>query len=136
MMAGRAAVSVFAFLIAHSSTLIERKFLSLSSPPQMIANVLIPATVVIMMIIVGAGLQSEQFKGVLRSPLPLIGGTLVQLLVLPGGAMLIVALLDPVPALAAGLLLVAACPGGALSNYYCHLGRLLRPSQVKPHMLA
>lgn len=90
----------------------------------MIANVLIPVTVVMMMVIVGAGLQLEQFKAVLRAPLPLISGTLVQLLLLPVGAMLIVALLDPAPALAAGLLLVAACPGGALSNYYCHLGRL------------
>ena len=33
-------------------------------------------------------------------------------------------MLHPSPELAAGLLLVVACPGGALSNYYCHLGRL------------
>lgn len=76
------------------------------------------------MIIVGTGLQLKQFKAMLRSPVPLVGGIILQLIMLPAGALGIIILLQPAPELAAGLLLVSACPSGALSNYYCHLGRL------------
>ncbi len=76
------------------------------------------------MIIVGTGLQIKQFRVFVEFPIPLIGGTLLQVLLLPTGALGIVFLMQPSTELAAGLLLVSACPGGALSNYYCHLGRL------------
>jgi len=76
------------------------------------------------MIIVGTGLQMKQFRVLMKSPVPLVGGALLQMLLLPAGALGIVFLIKPPTELAAGLLLVSACPGGALSNYYCHLGKL------------
>ena len=90
----------------------------------MINNVLIPVVVILLMVIVGSGLRSKQFTAILQFPVPLIGGTLAQIVLLPVGALGIIVMLHPSPELAAGLLLVVACPGGALSNYYCHLGRL------------
>ena len=90
----------------------------------MIINILIPAIVMLLMIVVGTGLQAGQFRSVLRSPITLVGGSLAQIVLLPAGALLIIYLLEPPPELAAGLLLVAACPGGALSNFYCHLARM------------
>ena len=90
----------------------------------MIVDVLIPAIVILLMVVVGTGLRAGQFSSVLRSPVALAGGSLAQILLLPAGALIIVFLLDPPPELAAGLLLVAACPGGALSNFYCHLARI------------
>jgi BASS family bile acid:Na+ symporter len=90
----------------------------------------IPTIVVLMIVIVGTGLQVEQFRSLLCSPLTLAGGTLSQVLLLPTGAFIIIVLMGPVPELAAGLLLVAAYPGGALSNFYCHLGRLNVPLTV------
>lgn len=90
----------------------------------MIVDVYIPALVVSLMAIAGTGVQLRQFRLVLQSPRALIGGTFAQLLLLPCGALLLARLVDPAPELAAGLLLVAACPGGALSNFYCYLGRL------------
>lgn len=86
----------------------------------MISSVLIPAIVVLLLIVVGLGLRVSQFVSVVRSPGALVGGTLPPILLLPPGTLLIVYLTDPVPGWAAGLLLVAACPGGAFSNYYCY----------------
>jgi len=90
----------------------------------MIVNFLIPIILVLLMVIVGTGLQTIQFNAILRFPLPLLGGTLLQIVMLPLGALGIIYLLQPPVELAAGLLLVSACPGGALSNFYCHFGRL------------
>jgi len=91
---------------------------------------LIPAIVMLLMVVVGTGLQVGQFRSVLRNKAALVGGSLAQVLLLPAGALIIVYFLDPSPELAAGLILVAACPGGALSNFYCHLARLNVPLSV------
>ena len=90
----------------------------------MIVDIFIPAIVVLMMVIVGTGVQAREFRAILQSPGALIGGTFSQILLLPAGAVIMISLLDPPQELAVGLLLVSACPGGALSNFYCYLGRL------------
>ncbi|MET0068054.1 MAG: bile acid:sodium symporter [Candidatus Thiodiazotropha sp.] len=90
----------------------------------MTGDLLIPLIVVLLMVTAGTGVRAAQFKWVLRSPLVLLGGTLAQLLLLPLVAVLLITATNPAPELAAGLILVAACPGGALSNFYCYLGRL------------
>jgi len=96
----------------------------------MIVGIFIPAIVVLMMVIVGTGLRAGEFGALLRAPKTLVVATLAQTLLLPVLAMALVWLLEPAPELAIGLLLVAACPGGALSNFYCHLARLDVPLSV------
>lgn len=90
----------------------------------MITDVYVPSIVVLLMILAGTGVETRQFGIILQSPLALIGGTFAQFLVLPLIALALVKITRPAPDLAAGLVLVAACPGGALSNFYCYLGRL------------
>jgi BASS family bile acid:Na+ symporter len=90
----------------------------------MLVDFFVPAIVVLLMTLVGIGLVPAQFIAVLRAPVALLGGTLLQYLLLPLVAAAMILLLQPPFELAGGLLLVAASPGGALSNYYCHLGRL------------
>ncbi|RLA45494.1 MAG: hypothetical protein DRR42_19305 [Gammaproteobacteria bacterium] len=87
-------------------------------------EILIPILLVLIMLIVGTGLRAAQFGAILRSPVPLVGGTLIQILLLPAGAVAIIYLFEPPIELAAGLLLISTCPGGALSNFYCHFGKL------------
>jgi len=96
----------------------------------MIVDIFIPAIVVLMMLIVGTGVQAREFRIILRSSGVLIGSTFSQILLLPLGAVIMISLLDPPQELAVGLLLVSACPGGALSNFYCYLGRLNVPLSV------
>jgi bile acid:Na+ symporter, BASS family len=84
----------------------------------------IPLIVVLLMLAAGTGISAAQFRLVLQSPVALIGGTLAQALLLPLLALGLIVVARPAPELAAGLILVAASPGGALSNFYCYLGRL------------
>jgi BASS family bile acid:Na+ symporter len=90
----------------------------------MTEQLLIPVIVVLLMVAAGTGVRTSQFRMVLRAPVVLFGGTIAQAVALPLVALLLIRVSDPAPELAAGLILVAACPGGALSNFYCYLGRL------------
>ena len=90
----------------------------------MINTILIPVTVFILMVIVGTGLTPQRFAVILRSPFQLLGAILFQSVALPLAAIIIILFTEPEIELAMGLLLVAVSPAGALSNYYCHLGRL------------
>jgi len=81
----------------------------------------VPALVVLMMTIVGTGLSVEQFKIVTRNSATVLWSSLIGLLLLPAGALIIGNLLASGPEMAGALVLIAACPGGALSNYYCYL---------------
>lgn len=74
------------------------------------------------MVIVGTGLLPKHFTALLRNPLPLITATLLQAILLPLLAWIVLELTEPELEIAIGLILVATSPGGALSNYYCHLG--------------
>ncbi|MBK6949410.1 MAG: bile acid:sodium symporter [Haliscomenobacter sp.] len=68
-------------------------------------------------------LQIEYFKKVFRSPRVLAVGLASQLLGLPLLTLGLIYLLRPNPSLAFGMLLVAACPGGNVSNYATHLSK-------------
>jgi bile acid:Na+ symporter, BASS family len=85
---------------------------------------LLPIIVFLMMVIVGADISRAQLAASLRMRRALVGGTLIQVVVLPLLALLVIWLLQPNPVLSAGLLLVAVSPGGGLSNYYCSLARV------------
>ena len=90
----------------------------------MTEDLLIPVIVVLLMVAAGTGVRVSQFRMVLRAPVVVLGGTMAQALLLPLVALVLIRLTAPAPELAAGLILVAASPGGALSNFYCYLGRL------------
>jgi BASS family bile acid:Na+ symporter len=93
----------------------------------MINDIFVPAIVILLMMVAGTGVQIQQFVMALRSPLVLIGGTFAQAVLLPLCAVMLVTVMRPAPELAAGFVLVAASPGGALSNFYCYLGRFNVP---------
>jgi len=88
-----------------------------------ITNIAIPALVFLMMTVVGMELLPRDFSRVRQRPRAVLIGTLGQLLMLPPLALLIGWVLRLPVELIAGMVLVAACPGGALSNYYAWLAR-------------
>jgi BASS family bile acid:Na+ symporter len=87
-------------------------------------DLLIPVIVVLLMVAAGTGVRVKEFRMVVRAPVVVFGGTIAQALLLPLVALALIRISAPAPELAAGLILVAASPGGALSNFYCYLGRL------------
>lgn len=68
-------------------------------------------------------LRARHFLYVLRRPLPVLVGLAAQCLLLPWATLLATLWLDLKPGIELGLLLVACCPGGNLSNVITHLSR-------------
>lgn len=71
----------------------------------------------IVMFSIALDLKGSDFTQLLRSPKPLIVGMLSQFLLLPAATFLLVLAVEPRPSIALGLILVAACPGGNISNF-------------------
>ena len=72
---------------------------------------------------VALDLDFSEFKNILKNPKKLLVGLSSQLLLLPLLTLVLIYLLKPHPSLAMGMALVAACPGGNVSNYATHLSR-------------
>lgn len=53
----------------------------------------------------------------------IIVGVISQFLLLPAFTFLLIMLIQPEPSIALGMILVAACPGGNLSNFMAHLAK-------------
>lgn len=65
----------------------------------------------------------EDFKQLLRKPKLVLTGVFSQFVVLPAVTFAIVWLLRPLPSMALGMFMVAACPGGNISNFMTHLAK-------------
>ncbi len=72
---------------------------------------------------VALDMRFEDFKGIKTAPLATLIGLLGQFVMLPAVAYLLVLLLEPAPSIALGMMLVAACPGGNISNFLTHFAR-------------
>ena len=68
-------------------------------------------------------LRIEDFKRVAQTPKAVICGLIPQFLLLPVATWLATLWLDLPPNMEAAMILVAACPGGSLSNVVTHMGR-------------
>ena len=78
------------------------------------------AILAIVMFSIALDLKASDFTAFARNPKPMIAGFLSQFLVLPALTFLLVILIEPRPSVALGLMLVAACPGGNISNFITH----------------
>lgn len=63
------------------------------------------------------------FKELLKNPKPILIGVFSQFLVLPAITYVLVLSLQPLPSIALGMFMVAACPGGNISNFITHLSK-------------
>jgi BASS family bile acid:Na+ symporter len=72
---------------------------------------------------VALDLRVEDFRAVARTPRAVIAGLVPQFLLLPLATWAATLALALPPNIEAAMILVAACPGGALSNVVTHLGR-------------
>jgi BASS family bile acid:Na+ symporter len=88
-----------------------------------ILDVSVPVLTFILLAAVGLDLTSNEFARVRRQPALVLAGLVGPLLLLPPIAAGLVWLFQPTPHVAAGLLLVAACPIGGISNTYSYLAR-------------
>ncbi len=84
---------------------------------------LINAVIGLMMFGMSLDLKVEDFKRILRAPRAPLIGLGAQFLLLPFFSFLLTLVMDPVPSMALGMILVGSCPGGNLSNIITYLAR-------------
>lgn len=68
-------------------------------------------------------LKVADFKRVAESPKASFVGLTSQFILLPFITWLLVMIIRPQPSIALGMMLVAACPGGNISNFLTHLSK-------------
>ncbi|HNP62709.1 MAG TPA: hypothetical protein PKH39_02180 [Woeseiaceae bacterium] len=77
----------------------------------------------LVMFSVALGLRVRDFKALLRMPLVYFGGVAAQVVVLPLVTFLLIQVIAPPPSIALGMIVVACCPGGAMSNLLTYLSK-------------
>ena len=70
---------------------------------------------------VALGITVDDFKGILKQPKLVLVGVLSQFILLPLVTFLFVIIVKPQASIALGMIMVAACPGGNISNFMTHL---------------
>lgn len=88
-----------------------------------ITEIFLPLAVGIIMLGMGMSLVLDDFKRVLIYPKAVAIGLVNQLVLLPIIAFLLIKLFGLQTELAVGLMILAACPGGATSNLISHLAK-------------
>jgi len=81
---------------------------------------LLNAILAIVMFSIALDLRLSDFARLIKAPKPMLTGIMSQFLLLPALTFLLVLLTAPRPSIALGLILVAACPGGNISNFITH----------------
>lgn len=72
---------------------------------------------------VALGITPNDFKQLFKQPKLVVVGVLCQFVLLPLATFLLIVLLNPKPSIALGMFMVAACPGGNISNFMTHLAK-------------
>jgi bile acid:Na+ symporter, BASS family len=72
---------------------------------------------------VALGLRVRDFRNLLSMPVVFFGGVVAQVIALPLATFLLIQLISPPPSIALGMIVVACCPGGAMSNLLTYLSR-------------
>jgi BASS family bile acid:Na+ symporter len=81
----------------------------------------IPTLLGIIMFGMGLSLKPEDFRNVFRQPKNVAIGTLLQFIIMPALAYLLVKILGLPPEIAIGVVLVGCCPGGTASNVISYI---------------
>ncbi len=95
-------------------------FILIMSEP---AKIGLAISLFIIMLSVALSLRLSHFTQVKDNPKPFFAGVIAQLIGLPLATFLLCIIISPHPTIALGMLIVACCPGGTVSNLLTVLGR-------------
>lgn len=88
-----------------------------------VTDVLLPLSLAFIMFSMGLALVIDDFRRVVTAPKAFAVGALAQMVLLPLVGFSIVTVWHVEPAVAVGVVLIAACPSGVTSNLLTHLAR-------------
>lgn len=77
----------------------------------------------LVMFSVALGLRVDDFRYILDRPLLFLAGVVSQVLLLPLATFILILVMAPAASIALGMIVVACCPGGAVSNLLTYLSR-------------
>jgi len=106
-------------LLTQSLDVLDNIRLNFSPQGLLIMNI----TIACIMFGVALDMKFAGFRQLIRKPLPLITGIISQVVLLPLVTFLLIMVLQPSQGVALGMLLVAACPGGNISNFISSLSK-------------
>ena len=92
-----------------------------------ITDIFLPISLAVIMFAMGLTLVVDDFKRVVVQPKDFIVGGFSQMILLPAVGFLLVMLWPMDPALAVGVMIIAACPGGVTSNILTHMASSSSP---------
>lgn len=72
---------------------------------------------------VALSIKVADFRKIIHNPKPTIVGYVSQFFLLPAVTFLLILVIRPIPSVALGMILVASCPGGNISNFLSSLAR-------------
>ncbi len=87
------------------------------------SQIMLAVAIVIMMFAIALGLRPEHFRFLRSDPRLFFGGLAAQLIALPAITLALAAVIQPAPSIALGMIVVAACPGGNVSNFMTYASR-------------
>lgn len=82
---------------------------------------LVNLTLSLVMFGVALDIKISDFSNLFQSPKPVIVGIISQFLLIPLVTFLMIIFINPSPSIALGMMMVAACPGGNISNFMTKL---------------
>lgn len=88
-----------------------------------LTSVFLPLALAFIMMGMGLTLTIDDFKRIFKAPKAIILGLIAQIILLPIIGFFLVKLFGLTGALAVGLMILAACPGGPTSNLVSHLAK-------------
>ena len=80
-------------------------------------------TLAIIMFGVALGITMDDFKRLFQNPKILFTGIISQFILLPLVTFIFIKLVNPMPSIALGMMMVAACPGGNISNFMTQMAK-------------
>jgi bile acid:Na+ symporter, BASS family len=87
----------------------------------LVLTIFLPLSLGVIMLGLGLALTLGDFRNVLKAPKAVLVALVCQTLILPLACLALIYLFDLEPALAVGMMLLAASPGGTSANLYSHL---------------
>ena len=88
-----------------------------------VGQVGVALALMLVMFSVALGLRVDDFSFLRDKPLLFAGGVVAQVIVLPLATFLLILALKPPASIALGMIVVACCPGGAVSNLLTYLSK-------------
>lgn len=88
-----------------------------------ITQAFLPVSLAFIMLTMGLTLVPDDFRRVLAYPKAVAVGVFAQVVIIPASAFALISVFPVDPALAVGIMIIAACPGGVTSNLLTHLAK-------------